>query len=68
MKEGNFIEAHKKYTSCIITSKGSTHIHHINRALSCFKLKENLAAIRDCDEAIKIDPKCIKAYMLKARA
>ena len=68
MKEGNFMEASKKYTCCINTSKVPNHIHHINRALSSFKLNGNLAAIKDCDEAIQINPKCIKAYMLKARA
>jgi len=59
-----FPEAVKSYTEAIKRNP-SDPVNYSNRAASYTKLMAYKEAIRDCDEATKLDPKFIKAYIRK---
>ena len=61
-----FLEAIEKYSEAIELSP--TAVYFCNRAACYSNLKEFQNAIQDCEEAIKLDPKYIKAFHRKALA
>ena len=68
MKEQNYSQATLKYTLAINKAKTPNHIYYGNRALANLKQNKNKFCIKDCDEAIKIDPAFVKCYSRKATA
>jgi tetratricopeptide (TPR) repeat protein len=66
---GNFEEAVKQYTMAIeITIEQPNHIYFANRANAYLEMANFEECIKDCDQAIKIDPTFAKAYYRKAKA
>ena len=63
---GSFEEAIKYYTQAIELTP--SHIYYANRANAYLELTNFEACIKDCDEAIRIDPKYVKSYIRKANA
>lgn len=57
-----------KYTLAINKSYYPNHIFYANRALANLKQTKNVFCVKDCDEALKIDPKFVKCYSRKATA
>jgi len=66
-KKHEFPEAVKQYTDAIKRNEKEP-INYSNRAAAYTKLMAYNEAIRDCDEAIKLKPDFIKAYIRKAYA
>nr|XP_058961372.1 tetratricopeptide repeat protein 12-like isoform X1 [Pocillopora verrucosa] len=66
-KEGNYPEAISNYTVAI-TKSGSNPVLYTNRAQAYIKLNDFNSAIQDCNLALKIDPRWVKAFVHKARA
>ena len=67
MKKGFYLDAEFNYTLAINSAEEPNPLLYINRAQSRFKLEFYPVTVIDCNNAIKIDPKYIKAYMIKAR-
>ena len=66
---GNFEDAVKQYTMAIeITIEQPNHIYFANRANAYLEMSKFEECIKDCDQAIKIDPTFAKAYYRKAKA
>ena len=63
-KAGNYVEAVKFYTESIKRNDEDPK-NFSNRAACYMKLMALPEADRDCDEAIKIDPSFVKAYIRK---
>lgn len=61
-----YTEAIEKYSEAI--ELVPTSVYYCNRAACYSNLKEFQKAISDCEEAIKLDPKYIKAFHRKALA
>ena len=67
--ENNYEEAINQYTRAIEISKANpNHIYYANRANAYLKSQLLDECITDCDEALKIEPLFIKAYLRKALA
>lgn len=62
---GDYIEAEKIYSEAI-EQYGGSNVLHTNRAAAKFQLSKYQECIADCDQAIKLDPKWVKAYFRKA--
>lgn len=60
-KSGEYQNALQHYTSSIQCKP--LVVAYTNRALVYNKLKKYLLAINDCKQAIKMEPKCFKAYL-----
>jgi suppressor of tumorigenicity protein 13 len=65
--EGNFEEAMKLFTEAIELNPGSALLH-AKRASALLKLNKPLAAIRDCDKAIALNPDSAQPYKFRGRA
>lgn len=65
--KGKYTEAISNYTMAI-NKFSSNPVLYTNRAQAYIKLKDFDSAIEDCNLALKIDPKCVKAFVHKARA
>lgn len=65
--KGQYTEAIGHYNMAI-TKISSNPVLYTNRAQAHIKLKDFNSAIEDCNQAIKIDPKCVKAFVHKAKA
>lgn len=65
VKEKHFLKAIEKYTEAIDLDSTQS-IYFSNRAFAHFKVDNFQSALNDCDEAIKLDPKNIKAYHRRA--
>lgn len=65
--QGNWGQAKEYYTSAILQD-GSNPVLFTNRALVQLRLGEHLAAQRDCEAAIRLDPDSLKAHVLLAKA
>eukprot|EP00483_Globobulimina_turgida_P000221 UN00221 len=63
---GKFAEAIEKYTQALLRNVGDHKIYS-NRAICFCKLMRWDAAMSDCDEAIKLEPLFIKAYIRKGK-
>ena len=68
LKKGNYEVALRKYTRAIEEAKVENPIYYGNRAQTQFQLKEYEKCIKDCDEAIRVDPKFMKSYYRKSMA
>ncbi|XP_073255098.1 tetratricopeptide repeat protein 12-like isoform X1 [Porites lutea] len=66
-KEGKFTEAISNYTMAI-NKFSSNPVLYTNRAQAYIKLEDFDSAIEDCNLALKIDEKWVKAFVHKARA
>lgn len=66
-KEGNFIEAHKKYSQALKHDSTNSVIYS-NRSLVSIKLKNYECALSDAVECIKHDPQWFKGFLRKAVA
>lgn len=64
---GEFDKAVELFTAAIELNPGSA-IMHAKRANALLKLKRPVAAIRDCDKAIKINPDSAQGYKFRGRA
>lgn len=64
---GDFAEAERIYTSAI-DQYGGSHILYTNRAAAKFQQSKYRECITDCDQAIVLDSKWVKAYYRKAIA
>jgi len=64
---GDYEKAVEKYTEAICASQPSA-MTYSGRADCLLKLKRPCAAIRDCDEALKINPDSAKALRVRGRA
>nr|GMC72600.1 TPR repeat-containing thioredoxin TTL1 [Ipomoea batatas] len=60
-KKGNFHEALNLYEKAIAISPGNA-AYHCNRAAALIGLKRFTEAVRECEEAIRLDPKYIRAH------
>uniref|UniRef100_A0A1I7XVH0 TPR_REGION domain-containing protein n=1 Tax=Steinernema glaseri TaxID=37863 RepID=A0A1I7XVH0_9BILA len=65
--EGNLDAALQHFTSAIELNPGSAMLH-AKRANVLLKLEKPVAAIRDCDKAISINPDSATAYKFRGRA
>jgi len=65
--EGDYPKAVDQYTQAIELNPGSA-ILHAKRANALLKLKKPVAAIRDCDHAISINPDSAQGYKFRGRA
>jgi len=65
--DGNYEEALKLFTEAIEMNPGSALLH-AKRANVLLKLNKPVAAIRDCDKAIAINPDSAQAYKFRGRA
>jgi len=65
--EGNFEDALKLFTEAIELNPGSALLH-AKRANVLLKLNKPMAAIRDCDKAISINPDSAQPYKFRGRA
>lgn len=64
-KQGNFSEAIKYYTDAIKRNDADPK-NFSNRAACFMKLMALPEADKDCEEAIRLDPNFVKAYIRKA--
>ena len=64
-KAGDFSTAVKHYSEAIKRNPSDPKIYS-NRAACYTKLMSFDLALKDCDKAIELDPKFIKAYLRKA--
>ncbi|XP_031105899.1 TPR repeat-containing thioredoxin TTL1-like [Ipomoea triloba] len=60
-KKGNFHEALNLYEKAIAILPGNA-AYHCNRAAALIGLKRFTEAVRECEEAIRLDPKYIRAH------
>lgn len=60
-KRGDWDRAYKCYTKSL--GEKVTSVAYANRAMVLLKLKKYESAERDCDEALKLDPDYVKAYL-----
>lgn len=65
--EGNYEESVKQYTAAIECNPKSA-ILHAKRANVLLKLSKPIAAIRDCDKAIQLNPDSAQGYKFRGRA
>ena len=67
---GKFKEASEKYSKCLNLSKDPSKIitYYSNRALTYMKQEMYGFALNDANEALKIQPNCIKALYRRASA
>jgi len=63
-RDGNYIEARKKYDEGIKRNSKSA-VLYLNRALTWLKVLEHTKALQDIDQSLKLDPKYVKAYAKK---
>lgn len=66
-QNGNYKEALEHYTQAIVKAEPSALIY-ANRADCLLHLERPRAAIRDCDEALKLNPDSAKALKIRGRA
>ncbi|KAL3832002.1 hypothetical protein ACJMK2_023686, partial [Sinanodonta woodiana] len=67
VKEGKFRDAIKCYTECIGLSPDES-VSFTNRALCYLRINEPSSAEKDCDQALNLDGKNIKALFRRAQA
>ncbi|KAK3587971.1 hypothetical protein CHS0354_014488 [Potamilus streckersoni] len=67
VKEGKFRDAIKCYTECIGLSPYES-VSFTNRALCYLRINEPSSAEKDCDQALNLDSKNIKALFRRAQA
>ncbi|KAL3821247.1 hypothetical protein ACJIZ3_007152 [Penstemon smallii] len=60
-KKGHFTEALGFYEKAIVLSPGNA-AYHFNRAAALMGLRRLMEAVRECEEAIKLDPSYVKAH------
>ncbi|KAK4484678.1 hypothetical protein RD792_007267 [Penstemon davidsonii] len=60
-KKGHFTEALGFYEKAIVLSPGNA-AYHFNRAAALMGLRRFMEAVRECEEAIKLDPSYVKAH------
>ncbi|KAJ8534504.1 hypothetical protein K7X08_016232 [Anisodus acutangulus] len=60
-KKGNFVEALSLYDKAIAISPGNAVLHS-NRAAALIGLKRLGEAVRECEEAIRLDPSYVRAH------
>ncbi|XP_059292714.1 TPR repeat-containing thioredoxin TTL1-like isoform X1 [Lycium ferocissimum] len=60
-KKGNFVEALNLYDKAIAISPGNAALH-CNRAAALIGLKRLGEAVRECEEAIRLDPSYVRAH------
>ncbi|KAJ8556072.1 hypothetical protein K7X08_022830 [Anisodus acutangulus] len=60
-KKGNFVEALNLYDKAIAISPGNATLH-FNRAAALIGLKRLGEAVRECEEAIRLDPSYVRAH------
>jgi len=65
--EGKYDEALEKYTEAITVAPPSALLY-ANRADVLYRLKRYQHAVRDCDEAIKLNPDSAKALRIRGRS
>ncbi|KAI1725355.1 TPR repeat domain-containing protein [Ditylenchus destructor] len=65
--EGNYEESLKHYTAAIECNPKSA-ILHAKRANVLLKLSKPVAAIRDCDKAVQLNPDSAQGYKFRGRA
>jgi len=66
-KEGNFTNAIKHYGNAIKMYPNDPSFY-LNRGMAYSKQSNWVATLNDCDFALKLDPKYIKALLLKGKA
>lgn len=64
---GKYVEAEKRYSEAILLNPG-VPAYWSNRSFAHIKLENYGYAIRDADEALKLDSSFIKAYYRRASA
>lgn len=60
-KKGYFVEALNLYDKAIAISPGNA-AYHCNRAAALIGLKRLPEAVRECEEAIRLDPSYVRAH------
>ncbi|XP_019193216.1 PREDICTED: TPR repeat-containing thioredoxin TTL1-like isoform X2 [Ipomoea nil] len=60
-KKGHFAEALNLYDKAISISPGNA-AYHCNRAAALIGLKRLVEAVRECEEAIRLDPRYVRAH------
>jgi len=68
-KEGNWVEAMRKYSEAIKRDPNNpetTHIYYSNRGNCYIRMFEMGLAVEDFDKCIEMNPKYVKAYLNKA--
>ncbi|KAL1496540.1 hypothetical protein AB1Y20_014146 [Prymnesium parvum] len=68
---GRYQEAIERYTDAIAVDEKAEDIHltlYTNRATAKFKLKDYAGAINDCNAALRIQPRHVKAVLRRAAA
>lgn len=60
-KKGHFVEALTLYDKAIAISPGNA-AYHCNRAAALIGLKRLPEAVRECEEAIRLDPSYVRAH------
>jgi len=68
-KEGNWVEAMRKYSEAIKrdpTNPETSHIYYSNRGNCYIRMNEMNLAVDDFDKCIGLNPKYVKAYLNKA--
>ncbi|CAN4104235.1 unnamed protein product [Withania somnifera] len=60
-KKGHFVEALTLYDKAIAIAPGNA-AYHCNRAAALIGLKRSLEAVRECEEAIRLDPSYVRAH------
>lgn len=60
-KKGNFTEALSFYDKAIAISPGNA-AYHCNRAAALMSLKRVMEAVKECEEAIRLDPSYFRAH------
>jgi len=65
--DGDMAKAIEHYTNAIVKNPGSALLH-AKRANALLKINKPVAAIRDCDKAISINPDSAQAYKFRGRA
>mmetsp|Transcript_11091 Transcript_11091/g.16794 ORF Transcript_11091/g.16794 Transcript_11091/m.16794 type:complete len:405 (-) Transcript_11091:123-1337(-) len=65
---GNYAEAIKCYTKCLMMNNHSSAVVFSNRAMAYLKLKDWQRAEADSSSALNLDPKHLKSYQRRASA